>query len=231
MALGPLGTCTLDLLGEVFCTEVGVWQSGARLGDGGVIPFEEQSRGAIAQRVDGGAVMALGTTVATYSGGAWAVLDAGLTRDDLSELVLTPDGLAVAVNDESNGALVIFDGVSRRVCAATSALLGVARTASGFLVVGPNLVGECSATGTFSAVSTPVQRAWVSAWVDPQGGWWILDDSGFLLRRPVGGAWQRERLPLGESGLDGPETTRIVGDDDELFIIGKSGTVLRRRFP
>lgn len=239
VALGPLGVCTLDLFGVVLCSAVGSWDSGAMQADGGIFPVGQRGSGAIAQRSDGGAVMGLGTTVATYTSGAWSVLDAGLTRDNLSDLALTPTGFAIAVNAGepdalSNGAVVIFAGGARTaVCDPPGAapIFGLARVAQGVMVVGPGVVGECSADGQFTAVSVPLQRAWVSGWVDAEGGWWLLDDSGFVLRRPAEGSWQRERLPLGGSGLDGPATTRIVGDDDELYVVGKSGTVLRRRFP
>lgn len=243
VSLGSQGTCTVDLGGEVVCDEVSVFTLNALRSDGGLFFGGERGGCAIAQRPDGGAVVGRGNSFGVYSSGVWSPFDAGVVLNDhLAELLLTPAGFAAAVNQTADvngsltpvaGAVITWEGAGPRVCNSPAApILGMARTATGFLVVGPDFAGECtSSTGTVMSVSVP-RGQWVSAWVDPSGTWWILDTSGIVLRRPAGmGSWLRERLPLGPSGLDGPEMVRITGTANELFVLGKSGTVLRRLLP
>lgn len=166
--------------------------------------------------------------VLAVNGGAWVALNAvpDITYGDVR------DGSVMFVPEDGGTTLCSPGDPSVGV-------YGLSRSLDGsVLVAGEGVLGRCAANGTWLPETPPDPAlAYVSLYESVDGRLWALTESGELFERAaVGGAWLRERLPLGSAESSpgtraGPRSRRLTGNSRGLYIGTGSGGVLWKPLP
>jgi hypothetical protein len=240
VALHPNGErCTLNEAAELHCENQLIHSLGTVTPDGGFQPPFDRRGAGLAIADDGTFRLAIGNTMAMQlADGGWLTGPLTDNRDHVSQVLATPDGMWVASNVSTqqysvgSGAVQHFGfGGNGLACRFPGAVFGIAALDGGVLVVGRDQVQTCFG-GATNSLDVPPGEDWVSVWIDATGTWWLLGNSGRVLRRaPGAGAWSREPAPLGPTPWAFPQSTRILGNAREVFIVGAGGSILRRPLP